>query len=89
MMATLQNSDHSHERHPDTMFHSRILLVGIVMGSWFTLTARAAEPVDYLREIKPILKVRCFACHGALKQESKLRLDTGAGIRQGDRKSVL
>ncbi|MBC7815768.1 MAG: DUF1549 domain-containing protein, partial [Planctomycetaceae bacterium] len=83
MMATPENSDHSQERYPDTMFHSRTLLAGVVLGSWFALTARAAEPVDYLREIKPILKERCFACHGVLKQQSKLRLDTGANIRQG------
>ncbi|MCH7988080.1 MAG: DUF1549 domain-containing protein, partial [Planctomycetes bacterium] len=43
----------------------------------------AEERVDYLREIKPILAARCFACHGALKQESGLRLDTGALIRKG------
>ncbi len=83
MMATLQNSDHSHERRSDTMFHSRTLLASGVMGSWLALTASAAEPVDYLRDIKPILKERCFACHGALKQQAKLRLDTGASIRQG------
>lgn len=39
--------------------------------------------VDYLREIKPILKERCFACHGALKQKSGLRLDTAAFSLQG------
>ena len=38
----------------------------------------AAEPVDYLRDIKPILRERCYACHGALKQKAKLRLDTAA-----------
>ena len=38
----------------------------------------AAERVDYLRDVKPILKARCYACHGALKQKSDLRLDTGA-----------
>jgi hypothetical protein len=46
--------------------------------------ATRAEPtVDYLRDVKPILEKRCFACHGALKQESELRLDTGAFIRRG------
>lgn len=43
------------------------------------------EPVDYLRDVKPVLKQRCFACHGALKQQAKLRLDTAALIRTGGR----
>ena len=30
----------------------------------------------YEHKIKPLLKERCFACHGALKQESELRVDT-------------
>ena len=43
----------------------------------------AAERVDYLREVKPLLSQKCYACHGALKQQSGLRLDTGALIRKG------
>ena len=31
---------------------------------------------DYERDIKPLLRGRCYACHGALKQKSGLRLDT-------------
>ena len=42
-----------------------------------------APVVDYSRDIKPILKERCFACHGALKQKAGLRLDTGAMLRRG------
>ncbi|TWU51229.1 DUF1553 domain-containing protein [Rubripirellula reticaptiva] len=34
----------------------------------------------YLNEIKPLLKDRCFACHGALKQEADLRLDTAKAM---------
>ena len=45
--------------------------------------AKAAEPVDYGRQVKPILKARCYACHGALKQKGHLRLDTGDLIRKG------
>jgi hypothetical protein len=45
----------------------------------------ADEPVDYLSQVKPILAERCFACHGALKQEGGLRLDTAAlAIKGGD-----
>jgi hypothetical protein len=35
------------------------------------------QTVDlYEQKLKPLLKERCFACHGALKQESELRVDT-------------
>jgi len=43
----------------------------------------AAEAVDYARQVKPVLKERCLACHGALKQKAGLRLDTGEAIRRG------
>lgn len=43
----------------------------------------AADPVDYEKHIKPILKARCFSCHAALKQESGLRLDAGRLILKG------
>lgn len=33
------------------------------------------KPVDFVREIQPILQDRCFACHGSKKQEGGLRLD--------------
>jgi hypothetical protein len=45
----------------------------------------AGEQVDYLRDIKPVLKERCFACHGSLKQRAKLRLDAAGLIRKGGR----
>ena len=43
----------------------------------------ADEPVDYLTQVKPILQQRCYACHGALKQEAGLRLDTAAFAIKG------
>ncbi|NBY01146.1 MAG: DUF1553 domain-containing protein [Planctomycetes bacterium] len=46
--------------------------------------------VDYLKDIKPLFRERCYACHGALKQESGLRLDTVAFmIKGGTSGSVL
>src|SRR6476646_2842567 len=42
-----------------------------------------AEPIDYDKQIKPVFVARCKACHGVLKQEGGLRLDTGALARQG------
>ncbi len=34
-----------------------------------------AEPVDFVRNVQPILKTHCYACHGEAKQKSGLRLD--------------
>jgi hypothetical protein len=55
------------------------LLLLIVLAA----DAEAADRVDYLRDVKPILAQKCFACHGALKHQSGLRLDTAAMIRAG------
>ena len=43
----------------------------------------SASAVDYLRDIKPVLKARCYACHGALKQKAGLRVDSAANLRKG------
>lgn len=38
---------------------------------------------DYATQIKPLLKQKCYACHGALKQKAGLRLDTVELMLQG------
>ena len=45
----------------------------------------AAEPVDYLRQIKPVLAAHCYKCHGASQQKAGLRLDTAALALTGGR----
>ena len=45
--------------------------------------AAAEQAVDYVKQIKPVLRERCYACHGALKQEAGLRLDTVALATKG------
>ncbi|MBX7207792.1 MAG: PSD1 and planctomycete cytochrome C domain-containing protein [Verrucomicrobiaceae bacterium] len=42
-----------------------------------------AQGVDYARDVKPLLKERCYTCHGALKQKADLRLDTATAMRKG------
>jgi len=59
----------------------------IVLGTH--LAAGPAESVDYVREIKPLLKARCYACHGALKQQAELRLDTGEAVRRGGKHGAV
>jgi mono/diheme cytochrome c family protein len=43
----------------------------------------AAEPVDYVRDVKPIFAANCTSCHGPKKQSSDLRLDFYASIKRG------
>lgn len=42
-----------------------------------------AEPVDYGRDIRPLLAAKCAACHGALGQQAGLRLDAVQFVRAG------
>jgi hypothetical protein len=37
----------------------------------------------YLSKVKPLLSTKCVACHGSLKQEGELRLDTAGAARAG------
>ena len=64
----------------------RSLLLLMLCGALTASTARAESEsgINYLKNIKPVLKERCFACHGALKQEADLRLDTVAAMRDHD-----
>jgi len=56
-----------------------------VVLALYTLTAflpavSAADPVDYRKDIKPVLQERCYACHGSLAQKAKLRVDSAANM---------
>ena len=56
-----------------------LLLGGVCLATSFAI--RAAEPVRYNRDIRPILSDKCFFCHGPdeQKREAGLRLDTREG----------
>jgi hypothetical protein len=47
------------------------------------LTPKFVDAADYLNDIKPLLQQKCYACHGALKQQADLRVDTAAALIQG------
>ncbi len=62
----------------------RLLPMAMALGCLLAgRPALAAERVDYLRDVKPILTARCFACHGALQQKASLRVDTAKFLREG------
>jgi len=60
-----------------------VRLSAALLLSFVATTVAAARPVDYVRDVTPIVQERCYSCHGALKQNAKLRLDTGALVRKG------
>ena len=75
------------------LFHplkeSRNLLCWAVLIAILTAApALLAEP-DYQRDIKPILRDRCYSCHSRLKQKSDLRLDAGALILKGGKHGAV
>ena len=49
----------------------------------FALPLSAADPVDFRKQVRPILEVNCLKCHGAEKPKAKLSLVTRADAIKG------
>jgi len=64
------------------IFHRKLNRTVVWMVAAGAVTG-SVDAADYLREVKPLLQRRCFSCHGAVNQKSKLRLDTAALMRKG------
>lgn len=49
-------------------------------------TGAHAEPVDFVRDVRPIFELHCYDCHSGDQRRSGLRLDVkSAAMRGGDR----
>ena len=44
------------------------------------LLAADEKPIDFAREVRPILQGKCWECHGADNQKGALRLDSRKGL---------
>ena len=51
-----------------------LIAVGLLLPQWAAAQS-PAEPIDFGRQIQPILAKRCYACHGPDKAEGGLRLN--------------
>ncbi|QDU25256.1 Planctomycete cytochrome C [Anatilimnocola aggregata] len=58
-------------------------IAALLLGLFLVPTPSPAAPVDYTREVKPLLQATCVKCHGAGTQKSDLKLDTAAGAMKG------
>ena len=65
---------------PRTIMYTRHSWIAI---AFVAAPALAAEPVDYIAQIKPIFAASCTVCHGRIKQKAGLRLDLYANIKRG------
>ncbi len=65
-------------------------LLSLVTSFCTAATASAAAPVDFAREVQPILAENCLHCHGPDAEDRKggLRLDTREGALKGGKSGV-
>jgi mono/diheme cytochrome c family protein len=52
-------------------------------------TPAAANEVQFMRDVAPILAQRCISCHGPKEPEADLRLDTFEGMTKGEHPAVI
>ena len=59
-------------------------VITLMLFAIFAIAAGAEGPIDFNKDIRPILSGKCFACHGPDEAErgGKLRLDTQEGSRK-------
>ena len=55
-----------------------MLSAALLLASFAT-----GQTVDYVKEIKPLLAEKCYACHGSLQQKGELRVDTVKSLLEG------
>src|SRR4051794_22687583 len=75
--------------------HSRVLvfsiaaaLMGIGPAALFSREP-TSRPIDFSRDVYPILKGSCFDCHGPQKQRGHLRLDAREAIVKAIKDKVI
>jgi mono/diheme cytochrome c family protein len=63
-----------------------MMFSGMLLFTFALFADQTSDPaINYQVQVRHVFQERCFACHGALKQEGGLRVDTAAAaIKGGD-----
>ncbi len=64
------------------MMRASLFVLYITLSS-ILRTAALADPVDFEKQVRPILEEHCFDCHGEETQKHHLRMDNTVGILRG------
>ncbi len=64
-------------------FPPAILTATLTLALFCGHACPADLDTDYLRDVKPVLRNRCYTCHGAIRSEAGLRVDTAEALLQG------
>ncbi len=66
------------------LFAKIIPALGVLLVLGCATMATGTDHDDFFeREVRPILVEKCLSCHGANKQEGKLRLDSRDAVLRG------
>ena len=60
-------------KHPVLLTLAASLLAGVV----------AAEPIDFVKQVQPLLETKCVECHNPAKTKGKLLMHTAEGLMKG------
>ncbi len=64
----------------DSIMLMHLLIIGLLASGWSAAIVSAAEPagasVSFRRDLAPVLRDQCLACHSAKKTEGGYRVDT-------------
>ncbi len=73
------------------MTQLRVLALTICVAALarVSFTAQGPDRVDFQRDVQPILRDQCYACHGPDQQMNGLRLDRRADAMRGGTQSVI
>ena len=81
------SNENSNTSHGDTLKKESKIITQVISNGADSLTIETHNV--YKEQVAPILKLRCYNCHAALKQKNRLRLDGEIFIKKGGKNGKI